>query len=68
MSNKETRQWFGSPIVDCQLCHRKIENTFVDGKTKDGRWAIMCPSCHALQGGLLGEGLGQEYRKVWEKV
>jgi len=67
-NEKQTRQWYGSEITNCQLCRKAIQNCFVDGKTKGGSWAIMCPECHAANGGLLGIGLGQEYRKVWEKT
>jgi len=53
--------WRGSPITSCQLCQQKINKRFIDGKTKQGPWAIMCPACHTWRGVGLGAGKGQEY-------
>lgn len=56
-------KWTGT-VKDCDLCHRPIQYTFVDGRTKDGRWAIMCPACRIEQGReKLGVGLGQKYER-----
>lgn len=57
-------KWFGSKPV-CGLCKRPIMHTFVDGRTRSGRWAIMCPGCRIDQGReVLGVGLGQKYERV----
>ena len=49
-----------------------IANEFVDGKTKQGPWAIMAPSSWRRQGVGLGLGRGQRYKKQadgqWLKV
>jgi hypothetical protein len=60
-----TKDDLGEPIVD----------VFIDGKTKDGRWAIMTPKSYSTYGiGKVGLGYGQVYKKmdeepiVWVKV
>ena len=42
---------------------KSLVNVFIDGKTINGPWAIMCPICHELYGVSIGIGLGQEYIK-----
>jgi len=66
------KSWSGSKPV-CDFCStdafdRLIEgkkdavmDTFVDGKTKMGPWALMCESCFSKYGVGLGTGLGQRY-------
>ncbi len=49
-----------------------VKRMFVDGRTKDGPWAIMCMKCFTTQGLGLGTGRGQLYRlqpnNTWLKV
>jgi len=67
-TNKDTRQWWGSPITRCDICQDPITNKFIDVKIKKtGKWVIMCPTCHSVVGDKLGIGFGQSYHKVWEK-
>jgi hypothetical protein len=59
---------------ECDICLELIVDDFVDGETKSGPWANMCPLCHAKHGRGLGIGKGQRYcRNVrgnpgWTKV
>lgn len=55
------KKWRGTEPVECALCHRRLTWAFVDGKTKMGIWALMCPECYAEVGVGLGTGLGQLY-------
>lgn len=57
-------KWLGNPPTHCDLCRARIQRTFVDGRTGDGRWGIMCPSCRVAYGpAKLGIGLGQKYER-----
>ena len=70
------KRWLGKPPTKCDVCLRPIQRTFVDGRTADGRWGIMCPVCRIEQGReRLGTGLGQKYEargegesRVWVKT
>lgn len=58
--------WMGSTPSTCDTCGHQIHAAFIDGATKQGPWAIMCPSCWAQGpgiGGALGPGRGQKYRQ-----
>ncbi|UOF78552.1 hypothetical protein [Caudoviricetes sp.] len=44
----------------CQFCLVRV-NVWVDGKTVQGPWAIMCKACWVEQGLGLGTGIGQMY-------
>ncbi len=57
-----TRTWMGGVPTECQLCHVPLTTTFIDGKTRFGPWAIMCPACHRDQAFGLGVGRGQAYQ------
>lgn len=67
-------KWLGTPPTACDLCGGKLSQVFVDGRTSDGRWGIMCPACRVQHGPRkLGPGCGQKYRlnlatKEWDKV
>ena len=54
--------WCGT-IDKCDVCKDDIEDTFIDGATTEGPWAIMCPVCHYVYGIGLGIGRGQRYEK-----
>jgi hypothetical protein len=66
--------WVGEPPERCDLCGGKLANSFVDGRTSDGRWAIMCPWCRIYNGPIrLGAGLGQRFTRTkldirWRKA
>ena len=65
------KYWLGK-VDKCDLCHAPIQKAFIDGKTKSGPWACMCPKCHHEHGVGLGTGRGQKYersaRNEWPKV
>ena len=69
---ESVKLYLGRVPEQCDLCKCLIINTFIDGVTKMGPWANMCPSCHASHGRGLGIGKGQMYSKRadgrWEKV
>lgn len=53
-----------SPIPEtCDICASKIADTFTDGATRMGPWAIMCPVCEPRIGRGLGTGRGQKYTR-----
>ena len=60
---KTPRYWVGDAPAACDLCHATLTSVFVDGRTKHGPWANMCPRCHASAGCGLGLGKGQKYTK-----
>jgi len=45
----------------CDICGKRLEKNFVDGKTIWGPWAIMCLECHEKFGVGFGTGRGQMY-------
>ena len=55
------KKWMGSKPVNCQLCNKPFQDTFVDGRTEYGMWALMCVDCHDKRGRGLGMGRGQKY-------
>ncbi len=57
------KKWLSS-FEECDICHTHLKGVveyFVDGKTVQGPWALMCPECHAKYGYGLGLGYGQKY-------
>lgn len=55
----------------CDLCGAKLTRVFIDGKTRSGQWADMCPTCHLFEGLGIGVGVGQKYvlkKGIWMKV
>jgi hypothetical protein len=58
------KRWNGT-IPNCDFCGTR---GFVDGKTKQGPWAVMCPPCAAAHGIGIGPGIGQEYDRTGELV
>lgn len=65
MTNKQERRIrYINPPSNCDICKEKIENTFIDGKTRrGGRWANMCSDCFADNGVGIGLGEGQVYER-----
>lgn len=61
-SPKKEVKWL-SPAETCDICHISLTTKayFVDGRTKFGPWALMCPACHRTNGVGLGTGFGQKY-------
>ena len=57
------KKWLGTWPAQCDCCHSKLDTHtfFVDGRTKSGPWALMCPVCHDRFGKGLGLGRGQRY-------
>lgn len=58
-----TKRYWQGKITCCDLCEKSIKETFVDGMTKTGPWAIMCQSCFDDMGRGIGTGLGQVYQE-----
>ena len=57
-------KWVGTAPTRCDICERKLNLVFVDGRTIYGQWAIMCPNCRVLRGpDKLGTGLGQKFER-----
>lgn len=62
MSQK--RYWLGDPPMRCDInTSHRIKDEFVDGRTRMGPWANMCPSCARTIGVGLGTGKGQRYQR-----
>lgn len=58
------KYWMGDPPEVCDLnSAHKITTTFIDGATRRGPWANMCPDCYRTEGRGLGTGYGQKYEK-----
>jgi len=57
------KKWRGTWPTICNLCDISLKDQkyFVDGITKYGTWALMCPQCHMFEGVGLGLGRGQRY-------
>lgn len=60
----DEKYWVGSNPVNCQLCNTPIVDTFVDGKTTKGPWALLCSDCHAEYDVGIGTGKGQRYELI----
>lgn len=72
-SNVQRKVWMGQVPSHCQLTNKPITDTFIDGATRYGPWAIMHPDAHAVNGKGLGTGKGQRYERdasdgKWYKV
>lgn len=63
----ERNDWLSQIPTNCDVCHKPIKGTFVDGKTRMGPWALMCEKCHGEIGCSLGLGKGQKYQAVTGK-
>jgi len=53
-------KWTGE-VDNCDICTNEFADTFIDGATVDGPWALMCIECWELYGIGLGIGRGQMY-------
>jgi len=53
----------------CDFCQKDLnyEEYFIDGNTKTGIWALMCPQCFDKQGTTIRFGEGQLYGKMEDK-
>jgi hypothetical protein len=69
--NEKEKHWCG-PVPGFDDFGYPIADTFVDGRTSKGPWAIMAPKTHSIHGKGLGQGCGQMYRKQedgrWLKI
>jgi hypothetical protein len=67
----QPQYWSGNPET-CDICHKSLDETFIDGATTIGPWAIMCKHCFNIFGRGLGLGKGQRYEKqpdnLWLKT
>jgi len=72
------KYWLSPPPDTCDICASPIDDEFIDGKTKYGPWANMCPKCFHCDdefcksithnmGIRLGIGFGQRFRKEGKK-
>jgi len=61
LKQKPKKYWMGSTPDKCDICHTPLTTVFIDGRTRLGYWAIMCPTCHRHHGSGLGTGCGQKY-------
>lgn len=57
------KMWLGAVPQKCDIGGEPITDTFVDGATKSGPWANMCPKCAKTHGRGIGVGKGQLYQK-----
>lgn len=64
----EKKKWMGDAPEKCDLCGRRFgtlfpggRTIFIDGRTKQGPWGLLCGPCHCDHGVGLGEGDGQMY-------
>jgi hypothetical protein len=71
------RQVFWQGAADkCEFCEKPIAQEvgtkIVDGRTRDGPWALMDMACHKLHGVGTGTGHGQVYQRQtdgrWLKI
>jgi hypothetical protein len=68
----KARYWMGDVSKEDDFGDR-IADEFIDGRTKEGPWAIMTPTTWKHKGvGRLGTGVGQRYKRQedgqWLKV
>ena len=56
----QRKRWTGKPPAKDDFGD-PIENSFIDGKTNGGPWALMTPRSHEEHGVGLGLGQGQLY-------
>ena len=57
------KKWL-SDYDSCDMCGAPIKGVaeyFVDGQTKMGPWALMCPTCFKKYGVAIKYGYGQKY-------
>lgn len=68
-----TVYWTGTLPNHCEVSGMKIKDSFVDGRVPGmSCWGIMHPTYFKNNGGKLGQGFGQLYKKQsdgrWLKV
>jgi hypothetical protein len=57
----------GYPDKACAFCKAPLTTVAIDGATRYGPWAWMCPACFPVRGVGLGTGRGQQFKKVGDK-
>lgn len=65
--------WRGDVPDACDVCGKALHgNHFIDGRTRQGPWAIMDLNCARVHGTGLGLGKGQMFQRQedgsWKKV
>ena len=60
---KDRITWRSAVPTQCQATGLAIIDTFIEGRTVTGAWAIMHPTGHKLYGCGLGNGRGQKYTR-----
>ena len=73
MTTKQPPVTWTGDVRACDICHSALydKEFFIDGKTRQGPWALMCLSCWERRGVSLGMGYGQQYKRTgkdWIKV
>lgn len=64
MSMRTQNQPWLSPVGSCPFCERDLIKLshFIDGRTTNGPWTLMCKPCHTTHGTGFGDGNGQLYK------
>ena len=69
--NEKDEYWL-SPVGEVDDFGNTIEDIIIDGKTKQGPWALMTPKSFEENGIKLGIGFGQKYQQQedgkWLKI
>jgi hypothetical protein len=72
MSETKKVFWHSKVPSRCQISSMEITDSFVDGRTASGHWAIMHPDAYAILGHPFGTGFSQLYKKQgdgsWLKI
>jgi len=58
--------WNGK--TTCDFCHKPLSGILFNGKTINGLWAVMCPTCHSFYGySKFGNNFGEMYKENSER-
>ena len=55
----------------CDICTRKLDTYYIDGRLQQGGWATLCHTCHRYYGAGFGMGKGQLFKWIkntWQKT
>ena len=60
-----TKKWIG-PDAKCDICGMDVTKGkyFVDAKTNQGSWALMCDICYIIHGVPIGQKYGPNKEKI----
>lgn len=58
----KVKRWHGN-TDKCDICNKSLKNEkhFINGRTVQGFWCLMCRDCHSCFGTGIGMGRGQIY-------